>query len=206
MMSFYGDDERKKDFADTLAKDWTKLSQLRDIVDQLGDAFLKAGTKTVSFRQSVLDSMRSIQAERAKTLEERRFSKMQPDIAQQYVKANLALVEAAGTKAERDFERLNALAKKDPSYKGQLEAAGQVLLDKQKELYMWQDRAAGLQEKSVNDTLAEKSIGFWGSQNPLEMLGGGTVKVDQKLLAESIKQTKSLANIEKNLAPYGHFY
>jgi len=172
----------------------------------------RASNATGDLREAMVKSFQDMVAARQATMGDRAFQKQlkeAPKAAEAFAQQQLALADKNAKAAGAAYLKAIAAAEKDPTKKEEAEKLFAALTQAQEGVYKWQDNlvAAGEALQGSFTALAEKSIGFWGSQNPLEMLGGGAVKVDQKLLVEAVAQTKVLGSIDGKLSKlYGHFY
>jgi len=188
-----------------------KLKRLDDALRDVGKSQREL-QRSRSLNDINESAIASIQSSRGETLRQRAFSeqmKNDPAKAIETAATRMAQIQKALVKAQE--ERLAAEIKAKDGTEESIRFAELRADEEQalyKELYGAQDDFAAAKEamSSPSNKLEEMSIGFWGSQNPLEMLGGGTVKVEQKMLAEAQSQTKLLGEIKTKLAPYGHFY
>jgi len=190
------------------------LEKLKEVDKALGDLG-KAQNKAISTQSTLVARneahITGIQESRAETMRHRAFSdqvKNDPsraiNVAQQRL-MNLTEQRIAATRARVAAEEaaLDATQASADIAKLRLEEEAKLY----GMVYGAADELSAAKEALAGSatTLDAMSIGFRGGNNPLEMLGATSVRSDQRMLTETINQSKTLREIATNTAKAAGF-
>lgn len=187
-------EEQKK-----LDKLYSKRDKAMSFFNNLEEGLDKTRRKTMGLKEEIRKALDEMTKSREEQLRSREFDQM----------LKSAPEKAMGIAKERYSQIMNQLGdavkarlKAEEEATAGVEGANDELkrrFEEEKKLremsFSAQDEIARAQEAMASADPRSMSIGFWGGDNPFEMMGGAAVKLDREMLNEAKTQTQLLKEL-----------